>query len=152
MTLRRLRGDAGQVSGIEAVPFGLLVLTVGILLVAHTWAVVDARFVTATAAREATRAFVESPAPELADTRARSAARAVVVRAGRDPGSLRLDRVGTGFARCARTRFQAVFDVPAVLVPWRGPRPATSVRSTHTEVVDPYRDGLPGVAACGGAP
>ena len=58
--MKRLRGDAGQVGGIEAVPFGLLVLLVGILVLAHTWAVVDAKFVTAGTAREATRAFVEA--------------------------------------------------------------------------------------------
>ena len=58
---RRGRGEAGQVGGIEAVPFGLLVLVVGVLLLAHAWAVVDAKFVTTSAAREATRAFVEAP-------------------------------------------------------------------------------------------
>ena len=34
--------DRGQVGGIEALPFGLLVFVVGALLVANTWAVVDA--------------------------------------------------------------------------------------------------------------
>ncbi len=75
VTAGRLRGDAGQVAGIEAVPFGLLVLTVGVLLVAHTWAVVDAKFVTTAAAREAARAYVEAPLPGLAEASAMEAAR-----------------------------------------------------------------------------
>jgi hypothetical protein len=32
--------DSGQVGGIEALPFGLLVFVVGALLVANAWAVV----------------------------------------------------------------------------------------------------------------
>ena len=59
--MTRPRGDAGQIGGVEAVPFGLLVLIVGILVAAHTWAVVDAKFLTGAAAREATRAYVEAP-------------------------------------------------------------------------------------------
>ena len=34
------RTDAGQVGGIEALPFGLLVFVIGALLVANCWAVV----------------------------------------------------------------------------------------------------------------
>jgi len=152
MTARRLRGDTGQVAGIEAVPFGLLVLSIGILVLAHTWAVVDAKFVTTAAAREATRAYVEAPSPALARHRAEQAAAAVVERSGRDPGTLRLERAASPFGRCAPTRHDAVLEVPAVAVPWRAHRPAVVVRAHHVEVVDPYRDGLPGLAACAVGP
>ncbi len=148
VTADRLRDDAGQVAGIEAIPFGLLVLTVGVLLVAHTWAVVDAKFTTTAAAREAARAYVEAPSPGTAEASAMEAAGAVVVRSGRDPGTLLLERVSRGFGRCVPTRFEAVLEVPTVAAPWRGDRPARSVRAHHTEVVDPYRNGLPGLAAC----
>ena len=40
MRSARCRGDAGQVGGIEALPFGLLVFVVGTLLIANAWAVV----------------------------------------------------------------------------------------------------------------
>ncbi len=148
MTSGRLRGDGGQVAGIEAVPFGLLVLTVGILVVAHTWAVVDAKFVTTAAAREATRAHVEAPTSALAEVRATEAAAAVAVRSGRAPGAVHLQRASDRFGRCVPTRYEAVLEVPTVAVPWRGHRPAVVVRADHTEVVDPYRNGLPGLAAC----
>jgi hypothetical protein len=128
---RRFRGDAGQIGGVEAVPFGLLVLLVGILLIAHTWAVVDAKFRTTTEAREATRAFVEAPGP---------AAAGVVD-----------GRVVGRFDRCAVVRFEARATVPAFGLPWRSDRPEITVRSTHDEVVDPYRDGLGGTADCRGA-
>jgi hypothetical protein len=152
VTARRLRGDAGQVAGIEAIPFGLLVLTVGVLLVAHTWAVVDAKFVTTAAAREAARAYVEAPLPGVAEASAMEAAGAVVERSGRDPGTLHLDRLSRGFGRCVPTRFEAVLEVPTVATPWRGDRPAHSVRADHSEVVDPYRNGLPGLATCAVGP
>lgn len=134
--MTRLRGDAGQIGGIEAVPFGLLILLVGVLLVAHTWAVVDAKFLTAAAAREATRTWVEG------DDGARDAADRAV-----DGRALGLTRRGE-LRRCAPTRYQATMDVPAVGLPWRDDRPEVTVRSVHEEVVDPYRDGLPGLADC----
>ncbi len=148
MSPYRLRGDRGQVAGIEAIPFGLLVLTVGILVVAHTWAVVDAKFVATAAAREATRAYVEAPSSESAEAHATTAAATAVVRSGRDPATLRLTRSSAGFGRCVPTRYEAALEVPAVAVPWRADRPAHQVRAAHTEVVDPYRSGPPGFATC----
>lgn len=145
---RRLRGDAGQVAGIEAVPFGLLVLVVGILLVAHTWAVVDAKFVAASAAREATRAYVESADAVAAIGAARRGAEEAVRRAGRPSVALDLGRATAGFGRCARTRFDVRLPVPTVGLPWRSDRPSVVVRAGHQEVVDPYRDGLAGSADC----
>jgi hypothetical protein len=50
------------------------------------------------------------------------------------------------------TRFEAVLEVPTVATPWRGDRPAHSVRADHSEVVDPYRNGLPGLATCAVGP
>lgn len=148
MTARRLQGDGGQVAGIEAIPFGLLVLTVGVLVVAHTWAIVDAKFVATTAAREATRAFVEAPSAAVGGQAAATAAGAAVEQSGRDPATLRLTRSATAFGRCVPTRYEAGLEVPAVALPWRDDRPARAVRADHTEVVDPYRSGLPGIAAC----
>ena len=143
----RLRGDAGQVAGIESVPFGLLVLIVGILLVAHTWAVVDAKFVATAAAREATRAYVESTEPDAAEAARRAAADAVD-RSGRTPASLDLHQAAAGFGRCVRSRFEARLSVPMVGLPWRSDRPAVAVRAGQQEVIDPYRDGLAGPANC----
>ena len=107
----RLRGDAGQVAGIESIPFGLLVLIVGILLVAHTWAVVDAKFVATAAAREATRAYVESTEPDAAEAARRAAADAVD-RSGRTPASLDLRQATAGFGRCVRSRFEVAPERP----------------------------------------
>ena len=102
--MKRLRGDAGQVGGIEAVPFGLLVLLVGVLVLAHTWAVVDAKFITAGTAREATRAFVEAADEVEADA-------AVDGLSGQRT-----------FARCRPARFVARMDSA-------GLRPAVATRA-----------------------
>jgi len=143
----RLRGDAGQVAGIESVPFGLLVLIVGILLVAHTWAVVDAKFVATAAVREATRAYVESTEPAAAGAARRAAADAVD-RSGRTPASMDLRQAAAGFGRCVRSQFEVRLRVPMIGLPWRSDRPAVAVRAGQQEVVDPYRDGLSGPANC----
>jgi len=147
MSARRARGDAGQVGGVEAVPFGLIVLGVGILVLAHTWAVVDAKFLTAAAAREATRAYVEAPEADTASVDAVSAAHAALP-TGRRLHDLDHHVAGGGFGRCAPARFSATIAVPAFGLPWRPDRPEVRVRSAHEELVDPFRDGLPGLADC----
>ncbi|MBA2283441.1 MAG: hypothetical protein H0W25_19710, partial [Acidimicrobiia bacterium] len=56
---RRLhRDERGQMGGIEALPFGLLIFVVGALLVANAWAVIDAKLAVTAAAREAARTWV----------------------------------------------------------------------------------------------
>src|SRR5690606_2186473 len=44
------RGERGQVAGIEALPFGLLIFVAGTLLVVNIWGVVDTKFAADTAA------------------------------------------------------------------------------------------------------
>lgn len=145
----RLRGDAGQVGGIEAVPFGLLVLVVGALLIANAWAVVDAKFATDAAARQAARTFAEATDAGTAASDAEAAALEVIEGHGRDPGRADVTAVGPlSLTRCARATFEVTYEVPALSIPWIGGygRAPFTVRSTHSEVVDPFRSGLPGRA------
>ena len=159
----RRGGDAGQVAGIEAIPFGILVFVVGALLIANLWAVIDAKSAVDAAAREATRSYVES---HVDGTTTRSAAADTAVDAGlaaleargRDPSQATveltsLDGVGGqgGFTRCARATFTASYQVPALTIPWIGGfGDGFTVTSRHSELVDPFRGGVPGSAeACG---
>jgi hypothetical protein len=155
--------DSGQVGGVEALPFGLLVFVVGALLVANAWAVVDAKLAVDAAARQATRTFVEfdvGPAGSSVD------AEQVAVHAGldaldahgRDPAlaavglrSLQGSAGQTGYTRCARATFTATYQVPALTIPWIGGfGRGIEVSSSHSELVDPYRSGVPGSAEqCG---
>ena len=141
---RRCRGQSGQVAGIEAVPFGVLVLVVGTLLVTNVWAVVDAKMTVASAAREATRAYVEAPAGVDPLARAQEAAGAAVRGGGRDPGRVRLRPESAAFARCQRVTFAASYPVPAITLPWIGGYGhGFTVTARHSELVDPYRTGVP---------
>ena len=145
----RLRGDEGQVGGIEAIPFGLLIFVLGGLLLANAWAVVDAKLATDAAAREAVRAFVEAPDLPAGLEAAESAARGAITAHGRAGDRAAVAPVGVPtFARCERITFEVAYDVPALTLPliggW-GPSPFT-VRSRRSEVVDPYRSGVPGEA------
>jgi len=157
-----LGGDAGQVAGIEAIPFGILVFVVGALLVANLWAVVDAKSAVDAAAREATRSYVEAQvdgattASAAADSAVDAGLAALEAR-GRDPSQATveltaLDGVGgqSGFTRCARATFTASYQVPALTVPWIGGfGDGFTVTSRHSELVDPFRSGVPGSAeAC----
>ena len=73
--MRRCRGDRGQVGGVEALPFGVLVFVVGVLLVVNLWAIVDAKVAATSAAREAARAYVEAADGAEAEGDAIAAAR-----------------------------------------------------------------------------
>jgi hypothetical protein len=160
----RSRGadDRGQMGGVEMLPFGLLVFVVGVLLVANVWGVIDAKLAADAAAREATRRFVEAEVTTAdgsggAESEAEAAGLAALASFGRDPGRATVELTGldapgggSGFARCARATFTATYRVPALTLPWIGGfGEGFSVTSRHSELVDPFRDGVPGSAeAC----
>lgn len=141
---RLRRDERGQLAGAEALPFGVLVFLVGVLLVANVWAVVDVKMAVSSAAREAVRAYVESPVGEDPLARADAAARAAIADMGRDPERLTLTPVEAAFSRCAEVRFEARYPVPFVTVPLVGRFGSgfTAV-ARHVEIVDPYRSGVP---------
>jgi hypothetical protein len=166
---RRARSDGGMAGGIEALPFGLLVFVVGATLVANAWAVVDAKFAVDAAARQATRSYVEaeidgaggggSDRTRAAEDAAVEAGLAALTAHGRDPAAAQvaltaLEPVGgqSGFTRCARATFTASYEVPVLTLPWIGGfGHGIDVTSSHSELVDPYRSGVPGSAeACDG--
>jgi hypothetical protein len=138
------------VAGIEAIPFGLLIFVVGVLLVANAWAVIDAKMTVVSAAREAARAYVEAEGAADAPAAAQAAADEVVRAGGRDPGRLQLTSPSSGFARCQRVTFTAAYPVPAITLPWIGGfGHGFTARARHSELVDPYRSGVPvGVDRC----
>jgi hypothetical protein len=143
----RWRDETGAVGGIEVLPFVFLVFVAGTLLLADAWAVVQGKVVAAAGAREAARAYVESPGPAgTAQGEAVAAAEAAVEGHGADPGRARIDAVGSlSFERCARVTFEVRYAVATVNVPWIGAFGGRFVTTTarHSEVVDPYRSGVP---------
>jgi hypothetical protein len=146
--------DAGQVGGIEVLPLALLVFVVGTLLVANGWAVVDAKAAAGTAAREAARAFAETPAgmsPSAAWTRAEARAFDAFAAAGKDPAAAEVDASAGGGSveRCARIVVETRYRVPALTVPWVGGLgQGIVVHARHSARVDPFRSGLDGTG-CG---
>ena len=150
MSSARLRGDVGQVGGIEALPFGLLIFVAGSLLIANAWAVVDAKFATDAAARQAVRTFVESDEQDAGLAAAEAAGLAAIESHGRDPRRADVRAVGgAALVRCERVTFEATYEVPALSIPFIGGYGAAPFRvaSRHSELVDPFRAGLPGSAA-----
>jgi hypothetical protein len=124
--------DRGQMGGVEALPFGVLIFVIGTLLVVNAWAVVDAKLAADAAAREATRHFVEAPVVDASGVRDAEAAAVAagldaLAASGRDPdrGTVALTGLSTpdggdGYARCARATFTATYQVPALSLPWIG--------------------------------
>jgi hypothetical protein len=144
VTRRIRRDEAGQFAGVEVLPFGLLVFVVGVLLVANAWAVVDAKLAVVSAAREATRAYVESAPGADPLAQADAAARSAVAGAGRDPARLTLTPLEAEFSRCAEVRFEARYPIPLLTLPFLGGYgEGFIVTARHGEIVDPYRSGVP---------
>ncbi len=138
--------DRGQLAGIEALPFSVLVFVIGSLLVANAWAVVDAKMAVTSAARETARTYVEAaPDPELAEAAAVRAGLDAIAAHGRDPERARVEvenPVG-GYRRCARVRGVASYEVPAITLPFIGGfGRGFQARAVHSEIIDPFRDEL----------
>lgn len=150
----RCRGERGQVAGIEAVPFGVLVFVSGSLLLVNIWGVVDTKFAADAAAREATRYLAESAAAEVDAGRVRDHARALAVTTmeahGRPgPVDVEVDPAIGDIRRCARVRVTVRSTVPAIRIPFVGGHGrAFDVAASHTELVDPTRSGVAGEADC----
>lgn len=143
-----MRDERGQLGGIEGVAFGVLVFVAGTLVVANAWGVVDAKLAAAAAAREAARAYVEA-APDDATSRANDAAAAALAGYGRDPRRMRLAFDTQSYGRCQRVTLTVEYPVSVGSIPLLN-RPAATFTAAarHSEIIDPYRNGLPGDATC----
>jgi hypothetical protein len=142
--MRRL-GERGAVGGFEVLPFGLLVFVSGTLLLTNAWAVIDGTLAASAAAREAARAYAESPSVDGAQAAAVDAALATIEGHGRDPERAEVEwALGPDFRRCAPNTIVVRYKVPTLTVPFIGAFGAGFVETSgrHTEVVDPYRGGL----------
>jgi hypothetical protein len=151
------RDERGQVGGLEGLVFGVLVFVFGTLLVANAWGVIDAKLAATSAAREAARAYVEAPAGSDAEVVAVQAGREAIAAHGRRPerATITADPLPrqrhseSRYARCARAVATVEYVVPLIAVPLLGQAGnGITVRARHSEVVDPYRSGLAGTAAC----
>jgi hypothetical protein len=143
--------EDGFAGGAEALVFGVLIFVIGTLLVLNAWAVIDAKFATSAAAREAVRAAVETPAGSDPDARARLAAVEALVGHGLDPARATVSAAWSrDLQRCADVVYEVRTHVPALVLPGIDRRRAGfEVRATHREVVDPYRSGLEIGGGCG---
>ena len=146
---RTQRDERGQVGGIEAIAFGVLVLVLGILGLATAWTVIDTKVAAASAAREAARSYVESDGSDSAWSDAAARGREAFAGHGRDAGALDLPRPAEPFGRCGPITVTASSNLDLPRIP--GVRAAirrVRVQASHTEVVDPYRAGVGRGAGC----
>jgi len=152
VTGRLRRDEAGMAGGLDGVVFGVLVFVFWTLAVVNAWQVVDAKFAAASAAREAARSYVEAPSADVAAGAAEQAALDALRGFGRSPERFTLALVSGGFGRCRRVVFEARYRVPLLAVPVIGSfGSGMVVAARHAEVVDPYRSGPAGEAACADA-
>jgi Flp pilus assembly protein TadG len=147
------RDDRGQVAGIEALPFGILLFVLGALLITNAWAVIDVKMAVTSAAREAARTYVEAPDHRTGLAQAEAAARSAISAHGGNVAKVSISGPtdAAAFARCNHVSFTVTYPVPALSLPVIGGLGhGVVVRSTQTEIVDPFRNDVPGEAVCGG--
>ena len=144
-----MKDESGQLGGLEGLAFGVLVFVMGTLVVVNAWAVIDSKLAAASAAREAARAFVEARSVDDAEDDAQRAAGAAIQGYGRDPERMDISHDDVAFGRCQRVTFTVEYKVSLGAIPLLQ-RPAMSfvAAARHSEIVDPFRDGLPGEARC----
>ena len=141
----RARGEDGQVGGVEGLFFGVAVFVLGTLVVANAWGVIDAKMAAASAAREATRAFVESSAgsTDAALDEAEAVAGETIEGYGRTASRMVFVAESAELRRCALVTLRVEYPVPLITIPVLGRygQGFTAV-ARHSEVVDPFRSGL----------
>jgi hypothetical protein len=141
--------EQGFVGGFEGLLFGLLIFVAGTLLATHAWAVIDTKAATEAAARQAARTYVEAASPAAAAYQAQQAAANALAGYGRSAARGRVRLVSGSFGRCQRITIAVSYPSPALMLPWVGRvGSAEWVRGEHSELVDPFRSGLPGTSAC----
>jgi len=146
---RAPRGEEGFVGGFAGLLFGMLLFVAGTLLAAYAWGVVDTKTATAEAARQAVRTYVESSDAARATAEADQAADDALTGYGRDPGRARVSISSGPFLRCARVTVTVTYPAPLFYLPFVGRLGSgQAVQALHSELVDPYRSGLAGVATC----
>ena len=145
---KRSRLEAGFVGGFAGLLFGFLVFVLGTLVVAYGWAVVQTKSAVVDAARQAARTYVEAPDGSDAYNSARAAAAASLTAKGKDPRRAALSVSSGGFGRCQRVTITVSYPAPVLVLPLSGLLGGSTVRAEHSELVDPYRSGLPGSSEC----
>jgi hypothetical protein len=145
----RAKGEAGFVGGFEALLFGALLFVAGTLLLSYAWGVVDTKAATEEAARQAATSYVQAGSPASANAVAAQAADAALEGYGRDPNRARVGLMAGSFGRCQRVTISVSYPAPALMLPFVGPvGSGPQVKAEHSELVDPFRTGLPGTASC----
>jgi hypothetical protein len=96
--------------------------------------------------------YVEAPDHDQGRQNAEAAARDAIAAHKRDAA---LATIGgptdeSAFTRCNRISFTVSYPVPAITLPFIGGfGSGFTVKATHSEIVDPFRNDVPGEAICG---
>lgn len=145
---QRYSDQRGFTGGLAGLLFGFLIFLLGSFLVAYAWAVVQTKAAVVDAARQAARTYVEAPTAMDAYPSARQAAFLSLSDRGRDPARARVDLISGGFGRCERITIAVSYPAPVMVLPLIHLIGGSTVTGRHSEIVDPYRSGVPGVARC----
>jgi hypothetical protein len=143
------RSEDGQVGGLEALVFGLLLFVIGGLVLADAWGIIDAKMAAEGAAREAARSVVQAPPGSDVQVVATRAAADALREQRRDPARMTVSVEGS-VVRCHPVTTEVRYRAPMLELPIVGAIGSSFVVSASQELlVDPFRSGVEGTARCG---
>lgn len=141
-----LRSEGGFSAGAEVILVGSLIFVVTWVIGINSWNLLTADMAVQAAAKEGARAFVEAqPGSEhaAATTAVTNAATAM------DRPTIELRELSGNLVRCERITVTTGVSIDLLMAPFIQWSPGTvDVSDVHSEVVDPFRSGLPGTAGC----
>ncbi len=143
------RSEGGFVGGFEGLLFGTLIFVAGGLLVAGVWATIDTKLALSAAARVAATSYVQAANPAAAATAAAGSADVALEGWGLSASRAQLRTFTGPWARCSRVTITIRYPAPGIELPWIGKLDAApDVAARASELIGPYRAGIPGTSAC----
>lgn len=137
----RWADERGAVGGMEMLPLGFLVFVVSMIMILNAWTAVDSWLAVSTASREAARAYVEAD-PDDAWPAAHDRIVDVMGDYGRSGRMIAPVAPSGPFERCAVVTVTVGYDLAFINLPILGGfGSVTTIESSHSERIDPYRSG-----------
>ncbi len=134
----RGHGERGFAGGTEVLPFGILVFLGAMVLAVNAWSVIHTKMALDASGREYLRAYTEAADVGAARAAGSSAVDASISSRLGDGIGVTIRTPNGEFGPCRLATVELVAVVPALRAPFLGEFGETTVRSTQSELIDPF--------------
>lgn len=144
---RRHLGEGGFLAGSDGVLFGVLVLVTGTLLLVNAWSIVEHHVALGSAATEYLRAYTEQSDEPTARLSGTEAAQRLLRERGTPMSGLSIEHPDpSSFGPCAAATVRLSAVAAGIRLPFLSELTDATISITRTELVDPHREMIAGIA------